>query len=681
MSFLTAAALAVGLLVVAPLVAHLLRRGRTPERVFPPAALVARIEAHSKERARLEDRTLLGFRMAMVLVLAVLGATPLVRCSRLSVDRPDGASVALALVIDDSHSMRAETPSGSTRWEAAIEGARQLLRSAREGDAVAIVLAGRPARLALSATTDLGAARAALDELRVSDRGTDLASALDLARAAIDGLSQPDHQLVALSDLAGAELSAQDAWAPLENLRKPTNDCGLVGARRDKERLSVILTCSKGASGPRQLRIGGADAAQILTEPNSMERLSLAPEHGTQTLAFGLRSDTPEATAEDAAAPELELLLTPPDENPSNDRVQVSRAGAGLGVAVVTDLTQASVITGGPTIIEQALAAVRPDVTVRPLSLLPHEARELQPFAALVINDPPGLGPESRLALSEWLERGGVALGLLGPASSALQLSSTLEPFAERAARWESSSNPLDVSPASLSWLGPEAHSLGGLTRTGRMRLDGAALPGTTVAATWADGLPFLTRRHVGAGLVLTAALPASVEHSDFALRPAFLALLDHLVNEAEQRRGPRLSSVGERWTFAAGTAVRIMGPAGPVALRPEGCDPEGEAPRGCTPGQLVATPDLAGRYTVIRDDRSRIHTVLLDEKEILEPPGTWSPGPGGGVEGGESAPVDTSPELALALLALFTLELGWRLLAEARRKRQTARALGESPA
>ena len=142
MSFIVAAALAVGVLVFAPLVAHLLRRGRTPERLFPPAALVSRLEAHSKERSRLEDRSLLSLRMAMVIVLALLGATPLVQCSRLSVDRPHGASVALALVMDDSHSMRAHDPGGASRWDRSREGARQLLRSVRDGDAVAIVRAG-----------------------------------------------------------------------------------------------------------------------------------------------------------------------------------------------------------------------------------------------------------------------------------------------------------------------------------------------------------------------------------------------------------------------------------------------------------------------------------------------------------------------------------------------------------
>src|SRR5262245_26807035 len=202
MSFLVAAALAVALLVAAPLIAHLLRRGRTPERVFPPALLVSRLEAHSKERARLEDRTLLSLRGLMVVVLAVLGATPLVRCSRLTVDRPNGASVALALVLDDSHSMRALGPGGEPRWNTALEGARQLLRSVRDGDAVAIVLSGKPARVALSATTDLAAARSALAELRQSDRASDLDNALTLARSALSKLERSERQLIVLGDLA-----------------------------------------------------------------------------------------------------------------------------------------------------------------------------------------------------------------------------------------------------------------------------------------------------------------------------------------------------------------------------------------------------------------------------------------------------------------------------------------------
>lgn len=667
MSFIAAAALAVGLFVLAPLVAHLLRRGRTPERVFPPAALVSRLEAHSKERSRLEDRGLLSLRMAMVVVLALLGATPLVRCSRLSVDRPHGASVALALVIDDSHSMSARSAEGESRWDAAIEGGRQLLRSVREGDSIAIVLAGKPARLALSATTDLAAARSALEELRPSDRGSDLENALKLAESALENLQQPDRKKVVLSDLAGVALDAPDVEAPLESLREPVDDCGLVAAGRTGDRLKVTMACSAAALGPRSLRIVAEEpAAAILADPGAMTRLSLEPRAGSQTLSFGLTS----------ASHELELELTPPDQNPTNDRVHVSQAGAQLNVAVVTEASEATVITGGPTVIEQALGAVRPEIVVRPLSMLPDETSALQSYAALIVNDPPGLGPESRAALSEWLERGGVALGLLGPASSGLQLSSTLEPFAERSARWEHTEVALDVEPASLSWLGQEAGSLLGLTRGGRTRLDGAGLPGSVQVGSWKDGVPFLLRRSVGAGLVLTAGLPAAVEHSDFALRPGFLALLDQLLREAEQRRGPAVTWVGERWTFAPGKTVSITGPSGPVEVAIEGCEGRAGTTEDCSPGQQMATPVLAGKYSITTDGVSQVRVARLDEREITDPPGSAVAARATAGAGGNAGSIDASPELALALLLLFAAELALRVASEARRRRRTARAL-----
>jgi len=668
MSFLVAAALAVGVFVLAPLVAHFLRRGRTPERLFPPAALVSRLEAHSKERSRLEDRSLMSLRMVMVVVLALLGATPLVQCSRLSVDRPHGASVALALVMDDSHSMRARDPSGESRWERARQGARQLLRSVRDGDSVAIVLAGKPARLALSATTDLGAARAALEELRQTDRGSDLESALVLARSALENLEQPDKKLIVLSDLAGSTLDDPTVVAPLDDeLRRPVDDCGLIGARRQAERLSVTFACSAAASVPRGLRLVAATPPEsILTDPGGMERATYEPRPGIQTLSFGLVP----------GAGEFALTLTPGDAIVENDRVTVSQASAQLDVAVVADENNAGVITGGPTVIEQAIRAVRPEVIVRPFGMLPDDPRELAKFAALISDDPPGLGPESRSALSEWIERGGVALGMLGPASSGLQLSSTLEPFAERGARWEPNPTPLDIDPSSLPWLGQEAFSLRLLTRTGRMRLDGAGLPGSTTAATWQDGVPFLLRRTLGAGLVVTAGLPAAVEHSDLALRPAFLALLDSVIGEAEQRRGPGAGLVGESWTFPASSKVTITGPDGPLAVQTEGCDPAAGA-TDCAPGQQVATPELVGPYSVTNGDSVQARVARLDEHEITDPPGSAGVAGQGRLDGAESGAVDASPELALALLGLFAGELALRVGSEARRRRRAARALG----
>jgi hypothetical protein len=155
MSFLTGSALAIALLVVAPLLAHLLRRRQAEEQLFPPARLVPPTPPAARRRSLLEDRALFLVRAAAVLGLAVLGATPFIHCSRLAITRRSGASVALAIVLDDSLSMRAKLPGGATRWARALAAARELAGGLGTGDEVAIVLAGAPARVVLGSTTTM----------------------------------------------------------------------------------------------------------------------------------------------------------------------------------------------------------------------------------------------------------------------------------------------------------------------------------------------------------------------------------------------------------------------------------------------------------------------------------------------------------------------------------------------
>ncbi|HHH11143.1 MAG TPA: VWA domain-containing protein, partial [Sorangium sp.] len=202
MSFATWAALAVSALVLAPLLAHLLRRRPPPPQPFAATALVPAKTAVTERRVAVEDRALLSVRALSVLALAVLGATPLVRCSRLSMAREGGASVAVAIVVDDSLSMRAASQDDPavTRFAAAVEGARQVVATLKPGDAVTIVLAGKPARVALSATGNFEAAREVLDRLVVSDRGGDVAAVVRLARGLLTSLQQVDKRVVLLSD-------------------------------------------------------------------------------------------------------------------------------------------------------------------------------------------------------------------------------------------------------------------------------------------------------------------------------------------------------------------------------------------------------------------------------------------------------------------------------------------------
>jgi hypothetical protein len=683
MSFVVAAALAIAALMAAPIVAHLLRRGRARERDFPPAALVPIAPPVARQRSRVEDRALLAVRALLIVALALIGATPLVRCSRLSLAREAGASVALALVVDDSLSMRATPGEGATRFELAIGGARELLGSARQGDAVALVLAGRPARLALAATTDLDAVRRALSELRPSDRDTDLDSAVKLARSALKEMPHVDKRVAVLSDLAGEALPPGDppVWVPLADLARPMSDCAILSAERHGKSVQASVACtSADAARDRRLEIVSSEEARPAdaspaAAPGVVASSPLALRAGPQLVAL-------EAPASRAA---LDARLTGSDALVHDDHAPIAEETASLAVGVLADPATASVVTGGPTILEQALEALGRALAIRPLAVLPDEATELASFALLVIDDPAGITPESRTALGSFVSRGGLALALLGPRAATAQLGSTLEPFATGAVRWETLAAPsqgvtpaaatakpspvVGLDPASVSWLGSEGATLADLAPSGRARLDGVEPSDATVIGRWNDGRPFLLERQLGRGAVLSAGLPASVAWSDLALRPGFMALLAHLVDESERRSGPRRSVVGTAWVLPATGRVKVLGPSGDLELR-ETSPAASNAPR-----QLVAIPEELGRYRVSIDGDAQLRIATIEADEVLR---ASRPAPPAALHSGSSeSRIDASPELAMLAVLLITLEIAIRAAGalRSRRRRHIVRA------
>ena len=667
MSFLATLALAIAVFAAVPIAAHLLRRSRADEQEFPPARLVPSAQPVARQRRRLEDRALLGIRALLIIALAVLGATPLVRCSRLSLSRDAGASVALALVVDDSMSMRAKTASGAPRFERAIDGARELLSGTREGDAVAIILAGSPARLALSATTDLSEARRTLGELRVSDRPTDLAAAVQMARSSLKPLPHRDHRVVLLSDLAGDKLPDGDpgVWAPLEALQEPLHDCGIISAARSGGRVLVQVACSSShAAKGRKLEIvageqkpvdGGkrqpAEAGDVLGSAD------VATQVGTQALTVEL----------DAASVTLDARLTGSDAIVDDNQAPVVPEGTALAVGLVVDSATMTVTTGGPTIIEQAFAALQSDAQVKPMAVVPDQQRQLERIAALVLDDPPGIPAETRRALSAWLRRGGVALAFLGPRAETAQLGSTLEPFVHGAVHWEKTKSK-GAAAATLTWLGNAGASLTDLAPQGRAQLAGVEPPGAKVVGRWNDKQPLLVEAPVGRGLVIVAGLPIDVEQSDFALRPGFLALLSHLVEQAAQRTGPRISLAGRAWSFSSDSSVRIRGPGGPVELT--------DAPgRSELSALRIATPTRLGRYLVSVDDTAQERIVQISEQEVLQQSRPLKELTRSVRSGNVASQVDASREIAIVLLVLFVFELLLRLLRRWRAVTQRRRA------
>lgn len=662
MKFLTLGALAIALLVAAPIAAHLLRRKSAEERAFPPTRLVPASPPLARRRSLLEDRALFAIRALAVVALAVLGATPFVRCSRLSITRRAGASVALAIVIDDSMSMRAAAdggPSGrgaTTRFERAKQSARDLLGASYAGDAVAIVLAGAPARVALASTTDVAAAKEALEAIEPSDRATDLDGAIALAQELLKGLVQPDKRVVVLSDLADGnpdgpaigEHRDVDTWVPLADLAASGSDCGITRADRagPKVRARVVCTLSGGAAQPADPAAGRTLEIRRGDEVLGSARLAAATR--VQDLSIDLEAD-PNAKLR-------AVLAGPRDVVGEDDEAPVVPEGGALSIATVVDPANARVATGGPPPIEQAFSALELDATVRPLPSVPEHPDELKSYAALVIDDAPGFTPEVRRSLAAWVEHGGVAFVTLGPRAAAAPLGASFDPLVPGVVRWSTDLRGVEgIEPGSAASFGPAASGLEKLAPRGRALLDPAAIEGAEVLAKWKDGQPLLLRRPIGRGAVLALTLPFSTDESDVVLRPAFLSILDRVVSVARSRGGARRIDAGEAWTFDGFDKVSVRRVA------------KGAAPTPVTSadGRLRATPGVAGPYELELDGDRSERVVSVPEREIDLRPRKVHDEARAASLGGMSDSIDASPYVALTLLGLLAAELFLRTLGQ----------------
>jgi hypothetical protein len=644
MTFVTLFALGIAVFVVAPYVAHRLRRQRAEEHPFAPARLVPPTPPKARRRARLEDRSLFALRALSVLALALLGASPLVKCSRLALSR-SGTSVAVAIVLDDSMSMRVVDARGRSRFSQALEGAREILGALREGDAAAIVLAGGPARVALAATTEVSAARAALEGITESDRGTDLDGAIAIARTLVSELPQIDRRVIVLSDLADGkpdapplgEGAAIPVWVAMPELRTAADDCGLLSADRVAARARVRFACStpQAAAGREvQLRDGERVVATVALPQTQM---------GEATLS---------ATGDETK--ELVAQLTGKDGIASDDRAPVVVESGPAALAVVGDRTEEAVATGGAPVVEQALAALHVDMAVRPIPQVPDRREDTAPFAAIIVDDPPGFTPEQRRALGSFVESGGVLLVALGRRAAAAPLGANFEPLLAQAVGWDSSGATGVDAASGATFFGEAAASFADLAPRGRAKLAEQDVSAYEPVLKWSDGAPLVGRRARGRGDVWMTTLPFSVDTSDFVLRPGFLAILDAFINEAKQRATPRRGDVGVPWVFAGARQVEAEGPSG-------------ASPATREDGTLRIVPVLAGAYRVSIDGSKELRVAAPLAREIDLRPRTVAQSATSSALGGGVAIVDVSWMVALGLLGLVAAELVVRAVASAR--------------
>lgn len=665
MSFLSALGLLVGLFVALPYVAHRLRRERADERKFAFTDLVPAMPPKARRRNALEDRPLFGLRALSILAIAVLGAAPLVRCDRLSLARNQGASVALALVIDDSMSMRAPGSGKASRFAESKAAALSLVAQAQEGDSMMVVAAGAPARMLLAPTTDRDAVEDALGELEESDRATDLEGALGLAKSALAKLPQVDKRVMVFSDRAdgnpeGGELAKGDdsVWFPLPELAKEVPNCAVLSADRQPAQVRVRVRCMGGATLEGRALELSVDGKVLSSTPagtgTAVETnlpLSNAVARGGQTGPW--------------------VRLTGQDAIAADDRAPADGDPGQTTLGIVSLRRDESLATGGAPVVERALASLHQPVELRAIPGLSDSPEELGGFAGLVLDDPAGFTPEERLALQRFLDEGHSILLALGPGSHRAPLGASFEPLFEGKVTYAKSPvRGVDTSSV-LAPLAEAKEGLVDLAPEGRATLSERTRLGFSVLANWSDGQPLLLQRSLGRGTVWIVTLPFSLDESDLPLRPAFLDLLQTFVDDARERGLHRRIHPGERWFLRGATTVTGTGPAGKLtSVKKEG-------------DGVSVVPPLLGRYELAIDGRNESFGTVLDPRELDTRPRPVSPTQQRGRDAGEAARVDVSWAVALFVLALLFAELLLRTLLGQRahqlQREQDRAAVGES--
>ncbi|MBW2522822.1 MAG: VWA domain-containing protein, partial [Deltaproteobacteria bacterium] len=349
----------------------------------------------------------------------------------------------------------------------------------------------------------------------------------------------------------------------------------------------------------------------------------------------------------------------------ADDRAPVLEPSTLMRIGIVADAEGSRPPTGGPPPVEQALGAMGHAGHMSLLTAVPDDADSLQGLSVLIVDDPPGFAPELRRRLAAWVEGGGVLVLTLGPRAGAARLGSGFAPMLPAVVRWAawsrsgaapgSSPAPVieGVDPETDDWFGPSAKGLTRLSPSGRALLEVAPGQELRIRTRWSDGQPFWVERRIGRGVTFALTVPLGAKHSDFPLRPAFLLLLQRVVDTARTLGGVARSSVGTTWVLPAAEQVVAERQSPSGSAEPVEVTPRAE--------QWQLVPDQLGLYRLTVDGTATFRVAAVEERELLARPRSLGEGADDPQLGSTTASVDISRHVALVLLLLLAAELALR--------------------
>ena len=647
-----AGAAAVGL----PIWLHLLKRHKTDPKLFPSLMFFEFRETSSVKHRRLDHILLFVLRTLMILLLALLFASPFIRRSAAA---SNGKKLTI-VAIDRSFSMR-----DGDRLDRAKNQAMQVLGNLKPGDqAQVIALAGQVQALT-QVTTDSAALRAAVAGVQPSDSRASFGELARYLRTLSEGQKMPLEVHLA-SDLQKsamppgfADLRLAPAttlvFHPVGGAAKNWTVESVVAPRRvfDPKRVKIQATIA-GFGTPAAKR-----KVTLLLNGRELQSKSVdVPENGRAPVEF-LGLDAPYGFSKG------EVRIDAADSLPVDDHYYFSTERADpRKVLFIDDGRHARAELYFHDALDASgdggfqLESLHPDVAA---------SANLASYAFVVLNDLSSVPQNLESSLGHYVNAGGSALVVLGPGSAVLPRVPVLDE-AIQASSYAGREGGLFLTVTDIDSGHPALRSVDRFNGVKFYQAIHVSTAKSRVLAKLNDGTPLVLERAIGEGKVLAFTSTFDNVLNDLPIHASWVPFVAQTAlylggGGAEQPVNLAVDSYVElRAGDGKGAAAEVLGPDGKrmlsleeaVKARNVALDREG----------FFEIKTAAGRRSLVavHADRRESDLTLIPAEtlDLWKGTGTSDSTPGGGgsgAAGGADESWGLWPYILLLLLGVAVAE------------------------
>ncbi|MDG2124673.1 MAG: BatA domain-containing protein [Verrucomicrobiales bacterium] len=566
--------------VSVPVIIHLLNRRRFRKIPWAAMRFLKTSVQRNQRRMQVEDWILLAVRCLLLALLALAFARPAIEDLAASWLQPRHT---LAVVIDDSASMAAAAdpadPSGPTRFDIALQSARNLTAALPPGSSTALLFGSD--RLSPGSvpepTSDPSRITAALDRATVTSGSSDLFPLVSRAAGLLGARRSSHEELVVITD------STSHAWRQFDRIGSalpPATRVIFTGADITHN-LAItdfqLRTPFPAANTPLRFDVTvkntGTTPVQDIPVSLDLDATStgestsitdLAPG-GSQTLTLYSLTST---TGFHAATAKL-----PTDAIPSDDSRSLAFETSARTAVLLVDGTPSTRARDSSTFyLKHAIASPTVSTTTVTTSDLPDTG--LSAYSAIVLANVPELDRTATDRISTFVQAGGGLVVFAGDRISIdfynreLHTNRGLLPvtFGDPLTTAQSIQTTTLDHPLIAPWAGASRADLADVSLTTVLPINthnAQAVLRTSNSGVLAASAP------VGRGRVIAVGTSADTTWSDFPVHPSFVPFFRHLV-------GAVAGSRHDLFNLTAGTPFRYPVPKSEqseVAVYPLGVD------------------------------------------------------------------------------------------------------------